>query len=134
MTPKHVAGIYQLYPKPDGTPKGQHRRRKPKKVTTGSNRQMRCEGDYRYSFNELWRINVKTAEIQHRKSRRFGLWRVMTDYERGQVIPKAILKDFDLCLSVSYELQQELQSVTDDAQSVTDDTQSVTDDRTALIF
>ena len=124
LTPKHVAGIYQLYPKPNAKPKGQHRRRKPKGQKR-DRREMKIDGNWRLSYNELWRVNVETGEIQTRKSRKKGLWRDLT---LGDTIPKAIARDFDACILVYSQLTDGLRGVTDTAQSVTDTAQSVTDD------
>jgi len=112
-------GVYQLYPKPDGKLKPVYRREKckPKKNET---RQMRIDGDWRLSFNELWRINVETGTIQTRKSRKQGLWRGLT---LGDVIPKAIQEDFDFCVMVRRQVRE---AVTDTAHPVTDTAQGVT--------
>ena len=121
LTPKHIAGIYQLYPKPSGKPRARYR---PKSDDAGKkDRDMRVDGDWRLSFNELWRVNVETGDIQFRKSRRFGLWRELT---LGVAIPRAIARDFDLCLSVHRQLRQNL-GVPDSAQGVPDSAQGVPD-------
>ena len=124
ISPNRLAGVYQLYPKPNAKPKPRYR---PKQDTEGKkDREMRIDGDWRISFNELWRVNVETAEIQYRKSRRFGIWQGLT---LGIVIPKAIQRDFDFCLSVHNELRQSLEneSVPDSAHSVLDSAHSVPD-------
>ena len=120
---KHEAGIYKLYPKPSSKPKP---KRKAKRKPRHKDRNMRAEGPWRYSYNELWRINVETESIEHRESRTKGLWKSVSDYTRVQVMPKAIREDFKLCLEVTRQLREKL-GVTDSTQRVTDSTQRVTD-------
>ena len=52
--------VYQLYPKP--YPKKKARSGEVKR----SWRSMRVEGNWRYSFTEEYRVNVKTGDIQRR--------------------------------------------------------------------
>jgi len=122
LSKKHESGVYQLYPKPNGKPKPLYRRRKPK-VKKNDTRPMRQDGDWCFSFNELWRVNKETGNIQTRKSKKFGIWRDLT---LGDTIPKAIQHDFDLTVQVYHQAQQHL-SVTDSDHSVTETDQSVTD-------
>lgn len=86
----HEAGVYQLYPKPDDKPKPRFRPKREK--LPNSNRSLRIDGDWRWSFNGLWRINIETGNIQTRKSTKTGLWRGLT---LGDTIPKPIQRDFD---------------------------------------
>ena len=129
LSKKNETGKYQLYPKPNAKPKPVYRKRKPKGQKRDT-RDMKIDGQWRLSFNELWRVNVETCDIQTRKSRKKGLWR---DLSLGDTIPKAIQRDFDLCTQAYHNLQTELRDeiseskgVTDTAQSVTDTAQSVT--------
>ena len=82
------AQAYQLYPKP--YPK--RRERTPEAVRTWRN--MRVQGDWRYSFNEEWRINVETLDIQYRPDRK-QTFRNASEYEKSQVMPKRLRDDFD---------------------------------------
>ena len=104
LTKKNETGKYQLYPKPNGKPKPVHRRRKPKGEKR-DNRDMKIDGHWRLSFNELWRVNVETCDIQTRRSRGKGVWRHLT---LGDTIPKAIQRDFDLCTQAYHNLQNQL--------------------------
>ncbi len=104
LSKKHEAGQYQLYPKPNAKPKPVHRRRK-RKEQKRDTRDMKIDGDWRLSFNELWRVNVETCDIQTRKSRNKGVWR---DLSLGDSIPKTIQRDFDLCVQAYHNLQTEL--------------------------
>lgn len=125
LTAKHEPGVYQLYPKPNGKPKPVYRPKREKSTDT-KERAMRAEGDWRLSFNELWRVNVATGEIQSRSSRRAGLWHRCNDYTIHQEMPKAIKVAFDECLAVASDLRRSL-GVTDSARPVTDSSQGVTD-------
>lgn len=125
LSKKHEAGVYQLYPKPGGKPKPVYRPRLSKKVQTATDQMMRAEGDWRYSFNELWRINVESGQIQRRKSKRFGLWRNISDHQRYTQMPKSMRADFELAFNVHNQLKADL-GVTDSAHSVTDSAQCVT--------
>ena len=110
---------YQLYPKPSDTPKPVFRTDKsdPKAERTQEKwQQMHIDGDWRWSFNKLWRVNIKTCEIQRRKSKRRGVWRPLT---LGDHIPKAIQDDFDLLIQLHAELEKQ-NIVTDTAGGVTD--------------
>lgn len=91
------AQSYQLYPKPYA----ERRKRKPMSERTW--RDMRVEGNWRYSFNEEWRVNVKTADIQYRPDKKKP-FRNTSDYEKFQVMPKSIRSDFDLVVRVHSEL------------------------------
>ena len=61
---------------------------------------MRAEGIYRYSFNELYRLNTETAEIEHRERKNRGEWKRISDYHRVTKMPKAIKEDFNRVLVV----------------------------------
>lgn len=125
LSKPHEAGKYQLYPKPNAKPKPVYRRRKPKADKSNKNREMKADGDWRLSYNQLWRVNVETFDVQLRKSREFGLWR---NRSLGDAIPKAIQEDFDEVVRIYQELKHQLtsDSVTDTAQGVTDTAQGVT--------
>lgn len=125
LSKKHEAGVYQLYPKPDGKPKPVYRKRKPKKEHASNDKRMRDDGDWRYSYNELWRINVETNQIQRRKSKRFGIWRNTSEHERYTQMPKSMRDDFEKAYDFYQRMKLEL-GVTDSARSVTDNTQGVT--------
>lgn len=120
---KHEAGIYQLYPKPDGKPKPVYRPKREKSSTDTQTRAMRFDGDWRFSFNELWRVNVETYEVQTRSSRRKGVWRKASDYQRYHEMPKAISDAFDECIMVHHIAKESLRSA---GSSVTDSDQPVT--------
>lgn len=125
LSAKHEVGRYQLFPKPNGKPKPTYRPKRDKKSTDTKTRAMAVDGDWRLSFNALWRVNVKTSEIQTRASRWSGLWRCASDYEIYQEMPKPIKEAFDEVLEISSGLFASL-GVTDAAQSVTDAAQGVT--------
>ena len=87
--------VFQLYPKPY---KNRAARRRVKRQAEKSEyREMRAEGEWRYSFNELYRLNVDTAEIQTRRVKGRGQWVPLTDRERHRM-PKAIREAFERTL------------------------------------
>ena len=96
LTPKSQKAIFQLFPKPF-----------PKPVKPASKRDeihvfgvgvIEYDGEYYYSRNNQYRCRGKDGEIQRRQ--RGGMWKRISDYERGQVMPRSILRDFDRCLEV----------------------------------
>ena len=130
--PKHEAGIYQLYPKPNGKPKPVYRPKREKSTDT-RDRAMRADGDWRFSFNELWRVNVETYEVQTRPSRRKGSWRKASDYERYHEMPDAIFEAFDESVRVHHLLKKSLKSSESGESCVTDSDRPVTDTAQGLI-
>lgn len=91
------AQSYQLYPKPYA----ERRKRKPMAERTW--RDMRVEGNWRYSFNEEWRVNVKTGDIQYRPDKKKP-FRKTSDYEKFQVMPKSVRRDFELVIRFHTDL------------------------------
>ena len=89
--------VFQLYPKP--SEKRAARRRKKRESDKSYNREMRAEGVWRYSFNELYRLNVETEEIEKRKVKGRGNWQPLTDWDRHRMYKK-IREDFDETLKV----------------------------------
>ena len=65
--------MFQLYPKP--YEKRAVRKREKRQAEKSKSREMRADGEWRYSFNELYRLNVGTAEIQTRQAKNRGHWR-----------------------------------------------------------
>ena len=96
------AQCYQLYPKPYE----ERRERTPETERTW--RSMRAKGNWRYSFNEEWRVNVKTLDIQYRPDKKKP-FRNASDHERFVVMPKSIRRDFDLAVRFYSELATDLQ-------------------------
>ena len=90
--------MFQLYPKPY---QNRAARRHAERLAQKANqREMRAEGEWRYSFNERYRLNVVTAEIQTRAVKNRGRWQPVKDRERHR-IPKAIRHDFYLALEAT---------------------------------
>ena len=93
--------IFQLYPKPF-----------PKPVKPTSNRTeihvfgvgvIEYDGEFYYSRNNQYRCRGEDGEIQRRQQG--GMWKRVTDYERGQQMPRSILRDFERCLQVRHEFE-----------------------------
>lgn len=123
---KNIAGVYQLYPKPDEKPKPFYR--PPTPEAGSSSLQMGIDGDWRISFNRKWRLNVVSGETQYREKANKGVWRRPSDKVLYQDMPKAIRQDFDQTLEIAAGIRAALRSgVTDTAESVTDTAQGSTD-------
>ena len=90
LTPKSQKAIFQLYPKPHAksaapTPKIRREWKYGKEMKTDS--------EYIYSYNHQYRCHLETEEYQKRK--RGGTWKRMSDYEKYQVMPEIIRRDFE---------------------------------------
>ena len=86
---------FQLYPKPYKN--RATRRRAKRQAEKSQHRDMRAEGEWRYSFNEKYRLNVNTAEIQTRQVKNRGNWQPIKDRDRHRM-PKAIREAFNQTL------------------------------------
>ena len=91
LSPKSQKAIFQLYPKP--YPKPVQPKPKIRRESIHGNQEMKTDGEHVYSYNNQYRCHVETAEFQKRK--RGGTWKRMSDYEKYQVMPKAIRQDFE---------------------------------------
>ena len=98
LSDKWECSQFQLYPKPYEKPA----QRKPDQCQQkkSQHREMRAQGEWRYSFNERYRLNVVTAEIQTRIVKNRGQWQPIKDRDRHRM-PKAIRRDFDLTLEAT---------------------------------
>lgn len=96
------AQAYQLYPKPYE----ERRERTPETERTW--RDMRAVGNWRYSFNEQWRINIETLDIQYRPNSKTP-FRYASDYKKYHEMPKSIRKDFEIAVRFHSELPTDLQ-------------------------
>lgn len=90
--------VFQLYPKPYKNRAA--RRRDDRQARKAEQREMRADGEWRYSFNERFRLNVVTAEIEERAVKNRGPWQSVKDRDRHR-IPKAIRRDFDWSLEAT---------------------------------
>ena len=99
--------IFQLYPKPRTEPRAVRRRKKraAKKADKNATRLMRADGDYRFSFNEKYRVNVVTGEIDVREGYGRGLWKRASDYHIAQVMYKSIREAFSQAVEAAQCLQ-----------------------------
>ena len=98
LSEKWECSVFQLYPKPYQNRAA--RRHDERQVQKAKQREMRADGEWRYSFNERYRLNVVTAEIQTRAVKNRGRWQSIKDRDRHR-IPKAIRRDFDLALEAT---------------------------------
>lgn len=95
------AQSYQLYPKP------YVKRRKRKPMSELTWREMRAVGNWRYSFNEQWRVNVKTLDVQYRPNSKTP-FRNTSEREKHYEMPKRIRQDFDLAIICHTKLVEAL--------------------------
>ena len=77
---------------------------------------MRVEGEWQYSYNELYRLSVVTAEIQTRPVKTCRQWKPLRDRDRHR-IPKAIRQDFDLALEATRAIFRGSQNAQSRSQS-----------------
>ena len=103
VSEKWECSVFQLYPKP--YQKRAVRRREKRQAEKSESREMRVDGEWRYSFNERYRLNVGTAEIQTRQAKNRGHWRPLTDRERHRM-PKAIHTAFEQTLEAVRNLRR----------------------------
>ena len=98
ISEKWQCSQFQLYPKPYEN--RATRRRAEREMEKWERREMRVEGEWRYSFNELYRLNINTADIQTRAFKNRGHWQPIKDRDRHR-IPRAIRRDFDQALEAA---------------------------------
>ena len=120
LSEKWECSVFQLYPKP--YEKRAARRLAKRQAEKSKSREMRISGEWRYSFNERYRLNVGTAEIQTRKVKNRGKWRPLADRER-HLMPKAIHTAFDQTLEAVRNLRR-IHSGSDNAHSGSDNAHS----------
>ena len=89
LSKRWECSVFQLYPKPY-----KHRAARRREKRKGKYREMRAEGEWRYSLNELYRLNVSTAEIEKRTVKGRGRWQPLKDRDRHRM-PKVIKAAFD---------------------------------------
>ena len=133
--------VFQLYPKPRSEPRAHRRRKKraAKKADKFAAREMRTSGNYFFSFNEKYRVDVTTGEIDVREGYGRGLWKRASDYHITQVMPKAIREAFTQsveayqCLSARFgdyrigDAVNEIVGSSDNAQGSSDNAHSSSD-------
>ncbi len=99
--------VFQLYPKPRSEPRAVRRRKKraKKKADKNARRQMRADGNYRFSFNEKYRVDVTTGDIDVREGYGRGLWKRASDYHIRQVMYPSIREAFRQAVEAAQSLQ-----------------------------
>ena len=94
--------VFQLYPKPRTEPRAVRRRKKraakKAKASARDDRGMRVDGNYRFSYNEKYRIDVTTGDIDVREGYGRGLWKRASDYHIAQVMYRKIREDFEIAI------------------------------------
>ena len=98
--------IFQLYPKPfpkPSAPRAEIRREWVK------GREMKHDDEYWYSDNHQYRCPLGDAyKIERRQ--RGGTWKRVSDYHRAQVMPQAIVHDFERAVEVHVMIKRFLES------------------------
>ena len=91
LSPKSQPAIFQLYPKPFPRPDAPRPKIRRESV---KGKEMKTNGEYWYSDNEQYRCRREYPhEIEKRQ--RGGMWRQISEYEKYQEMPSAILRDFE---------------------------------------
>lgn len=102
--------VFQLYPKPRTEPRAVRRRKKraAKKADKNATREMRADGNYRFSFNEKYRVDVTTGDIDVREGYGRGLWKRASDYHIAQVMYPSIREAFSQAVEAHQAVQDYL--------------------------
>ena len=124
LSESYQKSVFQLYPKPPE--KKPVKRRKP--ASGRKERTMRAEGDWRYSHNEQYRVNVVSGDIEFKPSRKRGLWQLVR-HERRHEIPLPIQRAFKLAVEVAARCR----SVFGDTDSAISDTDSAISDTDSAV-
>ena len=98
LSEKWECSEFQLYPKPYKN--RADRRRAERQQQKYKWHQMRFDGEWQYSFNQRYRLNVFTSEIQTRTVKNRGPWQPIKDRQRHR-IPKAIRNAFEEALEAT---------------------------------
>ena len=101
--------VFQLYPKPRTEPRAVRRRKKraakKAKASERGDQMMRADGNYRFSFNEKYRVDVTTGEIDVREGYGRGLWKRASDHHISQVMYPKIREAFEQAVEAAQSLQ-----------------------------
>ena len=89
LSKPHEKSVFQLYPMPHPDAIKPEK----KKPTFKKEYDITTDGTYWYSDNRQYRRHRETFVIERRRGK--GEWSEISDYERYNVLPKAILQDFD---------------------------------------
>ena len=95
VPPKSQPAIFQLYPKPfprETAPRPKIRREWVK------GKELKTDGEYWYSDNDQYRCSREYPHDIERRQRG-GTWRRISEYEKYQEMPSAILRDFERAIS-----------------------------------
>ena len=103
LTPKSQQVVFQLYPKPFRRPVQSD---PPRRREWAGGREIDTDGEYWYSDNHQYRCSRETAEIEKRQ--RGGTWKQISDHEKSQVLPPAILHDFDRAIEAKHVVESDV--------------------------
>ena len=106
LSPKSQPAIFQLYPKPFPRPNAPRPKIRRERV---KGKELKTDGQYWYSDNHQYRCG---REYPHDVERRYhgGLWVRISEYEKYQEMPKAILRDFEDAISAKRDVDSVFES------------------------
>ena len=104
LTPKSQQAIFQLYPKPFPKPDGTPAQRQQE---WAGGRAIETDGEYWYSDNNRYRCSREYPHDIERRQRG-GMWKRISDYEKHQEMPQAILRDFERAIEAKHLVESAL--------------------------
>lgn len=106
LSPKSQPAIFQLYPKP--FPKSTASKPKIRQEWV-KGKAVRTDDEHWYSNNGQYRCPMEDYFAIERRQRG-GTWKRISDYHKSQVMPRAILEDFERAVSVHCSIKRALET------------------------
>ena len=106
LTPKSQPAIFQLYPKPFPRESAPRTEIRPEFVA-GKEIITDKEGKYWYADNQQYRCSREYPHPIYRRQRG-GMWRKISEYEKYQEMPTAILRDFERAIDAKRRIESVL--------------------------
>ena len=101
LSPKSQPAIFQLFPKPFPRPDAPRPKIRRESV---SGKELKTDGEYWYSHTEQYRCSREYPhEIEKRQ--RGGMWIQISEYEKYQEMPSAILRDFERAIEAKRDVE-----------------------------
>ena len=104
LTPKSQPAIFQLYPKPRA--RDVQLPTAPKRQESVAGKELTTDGEYWYSHNNQYRCHRETQDVEKRQ--RGETWKRISDYEKYQEMPRAILRDFERAIEAKRDVESAL--------------------------
>lgn len=96
-----MRSVFQLFPRPRVKKK---KKKAPRQLSNRSMKTVRRDGQYVYSGNEKYRLDIRSEEVYHKPSRKRGIWKQVR-HERRHEIPLPIQRAFKEWLTVWRQLK-----------------------------